>query len=113
MAGIDINLSKELLPGLLSSQDGLAEARRRLAEFREHFSKSAPKAVECLEAGFDDAMAVRALPDKYRKRLRITNMQERLNAEIRRQERVIRIFPNDERHYAWSAHCSQNRTRHG
>jgi len=40
-------------------------------------------------------MAVMALPEKYRKRLRTTNMQERLNEEIRRRERVIRIFPND------------------
>ncbi len=71
-----------------------------LAEFHERFSKSAPKAVECLEAGFDDAMAVMALPEKYRKRLRTTNIQERLNEEIRRRERVVRIFPNDEnRHY--------------
>lgn len=74
----------------------MAEARRRLAEFRERFAKSAPKAVECLETGFDDAMAVMALPEKYRKRLRTTNIQERLNEEIRRRERVIRIFPNDE-----------------
>ena len=50
----------------------------------------------CLETGFEDAMAVMALPEKYRKRLRTTNMQERLNEEIRRRERVIRIFPNDE-----------------
>jgi len=35
------------------------------------------------------------LPEKYRKRLRTTNMQERLNEEVRRRERVIRIFPND------------------
>jgi len=74
----------------------LPEARRRLAEFGERFAKSAPKAVACLEAGFEDAMAVMALPEKYRKRLRTTNMQERLNEEIRRRERVIRIFPNDE-----------------
>ena len=74
----------------------LEEARRRLAEFVERFGKSAAKAVACLEAGFEDAMAVMALPEKYRKRLRTTNMQERLNEEIRRRERVIRIFPNDE-----------------
>jgi transposase-like protein len=74
----------------------LAEARRRLAEFAERFAKSAPKAVACLEAGFEEAMAVMALPEKYRRRLRTTNMQERLNEEIRRRERVIRIFPNDE-----------------
>ena len=41
-------------------------------------------------------MAVMALPEKYRRRTRTTNMQERLNEEIRRRERVIRIFPNDD-----------------
>ena len=71
----------------------LLEAKRRLVEFTARFAKSAPKAVACLEAGFEDAMAVMALPEKYRQRLRTTNMQERLNEEIRRRERVIRIFP--------------------
>jgi putative transposase len=47
-----------------------------------------------LENGFDDATAVLALPAAYRKRLRITNSLERLNQQIRRRERVIRIFPN-------------------
>jgi len=35
-----------------------------------------------------------ALPEYYRKRLRTTNSIERLNEEIHRRERVIRIFPN-------------------
>lgn len=74
----------------------MTEARRRRDEFIEAFEKKAPKAVACLEDAFDDAMAVMALPEKYRKRLRTTNMQERLNEEVRRRERVIRIFPNDE-----------------
>jgi len=74
----------------------MAEAKRRLAEFVERFKKTAAKAVACMEEGFADAMAVMALPEKYRRRLRTTNMQERLNEEIRRRERVIRIFPNDE-----------------
>jgi putative transposase len=74
----------------------MVEARRRLAEFVERFAKTAPKAAACLEEGFEDAMAVMALPEKYRKRLRSTNIQERLNEEIRRRERVIRIFLNDD-----------------
>lgn len=74
----------------------MKEARRRLDDFIERFEKKAPKAVACLEEAFEDAMAVIALPEKYRKRLRTTNMQERLNEEIRRRERVIRIFPNDD-----------------
>lgn len=80
---------------VLQSPD-MKEARRRLDEFVERFQKTAPKSVACLEEAFEDAMAVMVLPEKYRKRLRTTNMQERLNEEIRRRERVIRIFPNDE-----------------
>jgi len=74
----------------------MTEARRRLCEFSERFEKTAPKAVACLEDGFEDAMAVMVLPEKYHKRLRTTNMHKRLNEELRRRERVIRIFPNDD-----------------
>ncbi len=35
-------------------------------------------------------------PKKYCQRLRTTNGQERLNEEIRRRQRVIRIFPNSD-----------------
>lgn len=49
-----------------------------------------------LENGLEDALAVLILPEKYRRRLRTTNMAERLNEEIRRRERVIRIFPNED-----------------
>jgi putative transposase len=49
-----------------------------------------------VEQGFDDVTAVLVLPNKYLKRLRTTNSMERLNEEIRRRERVIRIFPNRE-----------------
>jgi putative transposase len=37
-----------------------------------------------------------ALPEPYRRRLRTSNGVERLNEEVRRRERVIRIFPNRE-----------------
>ena len=36
------------------------------------------------------------LPEKYRKRLVTSNMQGQLNEEIRRREKVIRIFPNED-----------------
>ena len=81
---------------LIFQAPDVSEATRRMKEFLITFAKSAPKAVSCMEDGFEDAMTVMALPEKYRKRLRSTNMQERLNEEVRRRERVIRIFPNDE-----------------
>ena len=81
---------------LIFQSADMCEARRRLDAFITEFEKKTPKAVACLEDGFEDAMAVMSLPAKYRIRFRTTNMQERLNQEIRRRERVIRIFPNDE-----------------
>ena len=51
--------------------------------------------MDCLENGLEDGLAVLDLPERYRKRLRTTNLAERMNEEIRRRERVIRIFPNE------------------
>jgi transposase-like protein len=72
----------------------LTTARRLREEILAQFSERAPKAVELLEAAFEDAVAVLALPARYRTRLRTTNGMERMNDEIRKRERVIRIFPN-------------------
>lgn len=72
----------------------LKTARLLLSQTIETFEEKAPKAMRILETGFDDATAVLSLPERYRKRLRTTNSVERLNEEIRRRERVIRIFPN-------------------
>ena len=71
-----------------------ATARTLLASFVADYQTTAPAAVATLERGFDDATAILALPTPYRVRLRTTNGVERLNEEIRRRERVIRIFPN-------------------
>lgn len=68
--------------------------RRAILRLPASWPEKAPKAVETLERGFDDATAVLALPEYYRRKLRTTNSVERLNEEIRRRERVIRIFPN-------------------
>jgi transposase-like protein len=79
---------------LLFEAPDMQTARLLLARILEDFASKAPKSTDCLERGFEDAMAVMALPEFYRKRLRGTNSQDRLNKEIRRRERVIGIFPN-------------------
>jgi transposase-like protein len=71
-------------------------ARILLQQTIASFGEKAARAIRTLETGFDDATAVLGLPEKYRKRLRTTNSVERLNEEVRRRERVIRIFPNRE-----------------
>jgi len=86
---------KEMLKVIYDAPD-LASARAICHRIITEFENKAPKAMSVLETGFDDIMAVMNLPLKYRKRLRKTNSIERLNEEIRRRERVIRIFPNVE-----------------
>jgi transposase-like protein len=79
---------------LLFNAPDIQTARDLLDDIVTEYAQKAPRAVSCLEAGFDDAMAVMALPEPYRRRLRSTNGLERLNREVRRRERVIGIFPN-------------------
>ena len=50
--------------------------------------------MEILDRGWLDIVSVYALPEVLRKKLRTSNMVERLNEEVKRRERVIRIFPN-------------------
>ncbi len=87
-------LDQILEVGDLRSPASQEEARTRLDDLRERLKEKASSALEILEDGFYEATAVLALPEKYRKRLRTTNMLERFIQEIRRREKVIRIFPN-------------------
>ena len=73
--------------------DEVDDARAAFNELCAELEGQAGAALETLELGLEDATAVLRLPKKYRKRLRTTNMLERLNSEIRRREKVIRIFP--------------------
>jgi transposase-like protein len=77
--------------------DSQAMARQSFEQLCEAMDgKKVEKALSTLEEGLEDAISVLRLPEKYRRRLRTTNMAERLNEEIRRRERVIRIFPNED-----------------
>ena len=72
------------------------EAQDRFKNLREELAEEAPSALEVLEDGLYEATAVLALPGKYRRRLRTTNMVERFIREVRRREKPIRIFPSVE-----------------
>lgn len=86
---------KEDLRQLYEAVD-IESARDTRDKIINKYESKAPKAVCLLDEAFDDITAVLILPLKYRKRLRTTNGVERLNQEIRRRERVIRIFPNEQ-----------------
>jgi transposase-like protein len=110
------HLREQMAAGLrrIFQAEDVKAARTAFAAVVTALEGRADRALEVLEEGLDDALAILGLPAKYQVRLRTTNMLERLNEEIRRRERVIRIFPNEasavrlvgallaEQHEAWS-----------
>jgi len=73
----------------------LESARNRLHEGMETLQSSHPRIADHLDTYGEEMLAVYALPEHHRKRMRSTNMLERFNEEIKRRTRVIRIFPNE------------------
>ena len=56
--------------------------------------KGYEKVSEHLEEHVEECLSCLAFPEPHRRRIRTTNGQERLNQEIKRRTRVVRIFPN-------------------
>ena len=73
-----------------------AEAQRQLDLAVKKYRARAPRLAEWLEANVPEWLTVFSLPAGHRRRLRTSNMLERLNEEIKRRTRVVRIFPNTE-----------------
>jgi transposase-like protein len=87
-------LASELKPMFQSST--IEEARRLRDSLIDEYQDVAPEAISILENGFEDSMTIMALPSKYRQTLRTSNLIERENGEVRKREKVIKIFPNRE-----------------
>lgn len=62
------------------------EADRRLRLAMQKYEKSAPELARWMEENIPDGLTVLALPSAHRKRLRTTNLLERLNKEVKRRE---------------------------
>jgi transposase-like protein len=72
-----------------------AEAKRLLDLSVEKYKKTASKLSEWMESNIPEGFTVFVLPENQRKKLRSTNMVERLNREIKRRTRVATLFPNE------------------
>jgi transposase-like protein len=71
------------------------EADRLLKLAVDKYRSTAPKLAEWMEENVPQGLAVFALPAAHRRKLRTTNMLERLNKEIKRRTRVATLFPNE------------------
>jgi transposase-like protein len=71
-----------------------AEAERQLKLTIAKYAKSAPQLSAWLESNVGEALTVFALPPAQRRRLRTSNLLERLSREIKRRTRVATLFPN-------------------
>jgi putative transposase len=71
-------------------------ALRLASELAARWRTSHPRVAEHLEEHIEECLSCLAFPEFHRRRIRTTNGLERLNQEIKRRTRVVRIFPNRE-----------------
>jgi transposase-like protein len=72
-----------------------AAARRQLDQVAAKYKITAPKLAAWLEENVPEGLTVFRLPPSHRKRLRTTNVLERLNRELKRRTRVATLFSNE------------------
>jgi putative transposase len=72
-----------------------AEADRLLGIAVKKYEPSAPKLSAWMESSVPEALTVFAFSPGERRRLRTSNLLERLSREIKRRTRVATLFPNE------------------
>jgi len=71
------------------------QAQQRLKFYVAKYEKTAAKLSVWMEENLPEGLTVFALPEGHRKRMRTTNMLERVHEEINRRTRVAGLFPNE------------------
>lgn len=72
------------------------EALDKLSKLEVYLrDKKKDRIWEWVEDNIEDSFAVYDLPQEHRKRMKSTNMLERVNQELKRRSRTVRIFPSE------------------
>jgi putative transposase len=82
------------LRGVFNAPDRAA-AESYLKQLIRKYERSASRLANWMEQSIPEGFAVFDFPAEHRRRIRTTNMLERLSQEIRRRTRVVNIFPNE------------------
>ena len=80
--------------GIFGSMDR-RDAEERLSRTIEKYRKTAPKLAAWMERALPEGLTVFDLPESHQRRLRTTNVLERLNREIKRRTAGATLFPNE------------------
>ena len=69
-------------------------AKKEKEKCIKKYEKSAPLFSEWVENNIEEGLTCFSFPEKHRKKIRTSNVIERLNKEINRRTRVVGLFPN-------------------
>ncbi len=72
------------------------EAERRLRQAVEKYAQRAPKLSSWLDTNVAESFTVFAFPETHHRRLRTSNLMERISKELKRRTRVATLFPNED-----------------
>lgn len=70
------------------------EAKRLLDKMIKKYEQSAPELSERMEKNVPESLVVFQFPAQQRKKLRTSNIAERVNRELKRRTRLVSIFSN-------------------
>jgi putative transposase len=84
------------LRGIFASPERRSALKLASSVAEKWRQKGHEKVAEHVEEHMEDSLSCLAFPESHRIRIRTTNGLERLNQEIKRRTRVVRIFPNRE-----------------
>ena len=73
----------------------LAHAQLRLEEIVTKWRERSVKLADWMEANLPEGFSVFALPEHQRRRIRTSNMAERIHRDIKRRTKVAGLFPNE------------------
>lgn len=76
--------------------ENMAEAERLLSLAVTRYEKDMPQLSRWMQENISEGLTIFHFPAEHRRRIRTSNMVERINEEIRRRTKVARIFPNVE-----------------
>jgi putative transposase len=90
-------MKREVLDDLHSVLEAAEErtAQEQLQRVVRKYQASAPALAAWMEENVPESLAVFGLPAAHRRRLRTTNLLERVNRELKRRTRVATLFPNE------------------